>query len=64
MTYAFTGRPAAAPPGLEGAGPSETLFPQDPVLAQAAGPVGGDVCRRQDETFCLAYPWDPAVPFP
>ena len=22
------------------------------------------LCRRQDETFCLAYPWDPRRPFP
>ena len=33
------------------------------LLAQAARAGGGGMlCRRQDETFCLAYPWDPRVP--
>lgn len=61
MTYAFTGQPAAAPPrGWKELDHPETLFPQDPVLAQAARAGGrGMLCRRQDETFCLAYPWDP-----
>ena len=66
MTYAFTGQPAAAPPrGWKELDHPETLFPQDPVLAQAARAGGrGMLCRRQDETFCLAYPWDPRRPFP
>lgn len=66
MTYAFTG-PArcCSAPGLEGTGPSG-----DPVSpGPGAGPGGpgrgrGMLCRRQDETFCLAYPWDPRRPFP
>ena len=55
MTYAFTGQPAAAPPrGWKELDHPETLFPQDPVLAQAARAGGrGMLCRRQDETFCL-----------
>ena len=66
MTYAFTGQSAAAPPrGWKELDHPETLFPQDPVLAQAARAGGrGMLCRRQDETFCLAYPWDPRRPFP
>lgn len=58
--------PAAAPPrGWKELDHPETLFPQDPVLAQAARAGGrGMLCRRQDETFCLAYPWDPRRPFP
>ena len=66
MTYAFTGQSAAAPPrGWKELDHPETLFPQDPVLAQAARAGGrGMLCRRQDETFCLAYPLDPRRPFP
>lgn len=66
MTYAFTGQPrCCSAPGLEGTGPSG-----DPVSpGPGAGPGGraggrGMLCRRQDETFCLAYPWDPRRPFP
>ena len=55
-------RPArcCSAPGLEGTGPSG-----DPVSpGPGAGPGGpgrgaGMLCRRQDETFCLAYPLGP-----
>ena len=60
-------RPArcCSAPGWKELDHPETLFPQDPVLAQAARAGGrGMLCRRQDETFCLAYPWDPRRPFP
>ena len=35
-------------------------FPVERLRSQGCWPV----CRRQDETFCLAYPWDPRRPFP
>lgn len=66
MTYAFTGQSAAAPPrGWKELDHPETLFPQDPVLAQAAR-AGGGGCSAGGRMRPSAWPTPgtPAVPFP
>lgn len=51
-----------------GAGRSWTIrrlcFPRTRFWPRRPGRGAGDALRRQDETFCLAYPWDPRRPFP
>lgn len=40
------------------------LFPNDPVLAQAAQSAPRPLYRASGQGFQLAWPWDPEAPFP
>lgn len=66
LTYAFSGHQESdLPKGWKKVTHPEQRFPQDALLAQAAGEAGPcALFQREDGVFCLAYPWAPRRPFP
>ena len=66
LTHAFSGGPEpSVPPGWRRLSDPSACFPDDPVLARAAGNSGGWLfCRRTGGRFSLAAPWEPGAPFP
>lgn len=67
LSYAFSGgtRREAAPKGWKTIQNPGELFPEDEILreeSRGSGPAF--LCRREDGSFCLAYPWNPGAPFP
>lgn len=66
LVHSFqTGRPGGAPQGWTPLTGEENLFPRDPLLAREVKESHRGLLRRQPEgDFRLAFPWDPASPFP
>lgn len=63
LSYAFES--GSLPAGWTRLERPEDVFPQDPLLCQAARESEGGMLRRpEDGGFLLAYPWDPRRPFP